>query len=67
MYAVAPGNRDFQLDAIIKCLVETCDGCINPVEGLTDLTVVIADVDDRSDDCSPTTRTESSADIISGQ
>ena len=67
MQSTTASDRHNDLQSVIKSLIENADGIVHPIEGLPDLTVVIADVDNRSDDSSIATRTESSADIISGQ
>lgn len=66
MQAIASGNRQLYLDAIIQRLVETVDGIVDAIEGLSDLGIVIADIDDRRDHCAAAL-TERTADVICGE
>ena len=66
MQAIASGNRQLYLNAIIKRLIETADGIVDTIEGQSYLRIVIADIDDRRDHCAAAL-TERTADVICGE
>jgi len=65
--AIAPGNWQLNLQAIVKRLVETADGSVDPIEGCHHLGVVIAHIDNRSDHGAAHSLSQCPTDVISSQ
>lgn len=65
--AVSASDRHISLDTSLNILVEPADCRIDSIERLAYLGIVIADVDDRSNDSSAGSCSQCSADVISGQ